>query len=256
MSGKTIPDFLFPSKGAVPPKTQAGPLPFWPGTFFSGFFLGFFLLSGCSSAPVPLSDQPVLDQAGIAIPDTFPEGSRPQPRMIRLLEKEGFQWNDSRFTLGHHLMKGNEVAWFDRLGNLHITRYTGVFRASGYKIRRYVPSDSGDLEHRGSHVRSSLLLCLFDRPAEALRHHKRLSTVVLVPEVAVGGAIDLVIIPVTIPLCLLSDRLPEKFLKPESEEDRDAVSRILQKFREPGRSRRDQKGNPIPTKVTAPASVE
>lgn len=209
------------------------------------------LLSSCQSAPVPLSDQSVLDRTGLRLPDTYPPGSPEHPRMVQILQSMGFSWNNPRFTIGHHLFRENEVAWFDRAGNLHITRYTGLFRETGYKIRRYVPSSSGDLEHRGSHIRGSLLLCLFDRPASALDWHRQISSVDLLAEMAVGAPIDLLVTPVTLPLCLFSDRQPAAFIRAEEEPDDKTVQKVRDRYR-----RMAQKGNPIPTYVTAPASVE
>lgn len=209
------------------------------------------LLSSCQSAPVPLSDQSVLDRTGLRLPDTYPPGSPEHPRMVRILQAMGFSWNNSRFTIGHHLFRENEVAWFDRTGILHVTRYTGLFRETGYKIRRYVPSSSGDLEHRGSHVRGSLLLCLFDRPASALDWHKQVSSVDLLAELSIGAPIDLLVTPVSLPLCLFSDRQPEAFIRAVEEPDDKTVQKARDQYR-----RMAQKGNPIPTYVTAPASVE
>ncbi len=209
------------------------------------------LLSSCHSAPVPLSDQSVLDRASLQLPDTFPPGSEKHSRMVRVLQSIGFSWNNPRFTLGHHLTRGNEVAWFDRSGRLHVTRYTGVFRETGYRIRRYVPSPSGDLEHRGYHLRGSLLLCLFNRPASALHWHKQISSVDLLAELAVGAPIDILVTPASLPLCLFSDRQPSKFLHVVKEPDDKTVRKAREIYQRMG-----QKGNPIPTYVTAPASVE
>lgn len=163
----------------------------------------------------------------------------------------GFRWNDPRFVAGRHLAKDHEIAWFDREGDLHITRYTGVFREQGYQIWRYIPSESGDLEHRGTLVSPYLLRCLYARPDAAVRYHHNLSSVSLVIETLAGGGIDTLLLPVTLPLCLFSDRLPPVFSETRPEEDRSTVQEALRRA-----ERLRQKGNPIPTKVTAPASVE
>lgn len=212
-----------------------------------------FFLSGCQTAPLPLSDQETLDRTSITLPETLPPGSPPHPRMVQVLESMGFHWNDPRFTLGHQLIRKNLVAWFDSSGNLHITRYTGIFRGNGYSIRRYAPSPSGDLEHRGTRIRSSLLLCLFNRPVEALRFHRDLSSMTLLVEVAVGGPVDMVLLPVTLPVCLLADRRPDKLLQIKKESDNGTLNLALKRYR---LLTENQKGKPIPTKVTAPASVE
>jgi len=210
-------------------------------------------LAGCSTAPLPLSDQESLDMARLALPDTYPTGTSRRPRMEQVLKSLGFHWNNPRFTLGHHLIRENEIAWFDRQGTLHITRYTGIFRQDGYRSRRYVPSQSGDLEHRGSHVRPGLFSCLYDRPAEAIHYHRSLSSMALLAETAAGGAIDTMILPVSLPLCLFSDRRPDKFLRTETETDHAVLSRALRRY---SRLSGAQNGNPIPTNVTAPAWVE
>ena len=99
----------------------------------------------------------------------------------------GFEWSDPRFVSGRHLSRGDEVAWFDRDDHLHVTRYLGVFHESGYRIRRYVPSPSGDLEHRGVLVSRSLAECLYDRPGAAVHYHQNLSGVSLFIETLGGG---------------------------------------------------------------------
>ncbi len=185
--------------------------------------LAILLLSSCQSAPVPISDQTVLDRALIRLPETLPQGGPEHPRMVRVLRTMGFEWNDPRFTLGHHLYRENEVAWFDKKGALHVTRYTGFFRETGYRIRRYVPSPSGDLEHRGDAVRGGLLRCLFNRPASALHWHRQISSVDLLAEMVVGAPIDLLILPASIPLCFFSDRQPSTFLHAEGKPDRSTV---------------------------------
>ncbi len=186
-------------------------------------WLATLLLSSCQSAPVPISDQTVLDRARIRLPETLPPGSPEHPRMVRILRTMGFKWNDPRFTLGHYLYRKNEVAWFDKDGELHVTRYTGLFRETGYRIRRYVPSPSGDLEHRGDAVRGGLLRCLFNRPASALHWHRQVSSVDLLAEMGVGAPIDLLILPVSLPVCLFSDRQPSTFLRAEGKPDRSTV---------------------------------
>lgn len=173
------------------------------------------------------------------------------PYIEAALRSMGFEWNDPRFVSGRHLSRGDEVAWFDRDDHLHVTRYLGVFHESGYQIRRYVPSPSGDLEHRGSLVSHSLAECLYDRPGAAVHYHQNLSGVSLFIETLGGGGIDTLILPVTLPLCLLSDRLPPTFSHARTKEDF-ATERKARRLA----SRLRQKGNPIPTKVTAPASVE
>ncbi len=167
------------------------------------------------------------------------------------LRSMGFEWNDPRFVSGRHLSRGDEVAWFDRDDHLHVTRYLGVFHESGYRIRRYVPSPSGDLEHRGALVSRSLAECLYDRPGAAVHYHQNLSGVSLFIETLGGGGIDTLILPATLPLCLLSDRLPPTFSHARAEEDFSTARKVRRLA-----SRLRQKGNPIPTKVTAPASVE
>ncbi len=206
---------------------------------------------------MPVNDQRVLDLARLTLPDTYPParpGEKPFPRHPRTeaaLRSMGFHWNDPRFTAGHRLIREDEVAWFDREGQLHVTRYTGVFRETGYRIRRYVPSGSGDLEHRGWHIRSNILLCLYDRPASAIRFHHDLSGVSLTIETLVSGPIDTLILPVTLPLCIFSDRLPEDFSKARPQDDRATAREAIRRA-----EALHQKGKPIPTKVTAPASVE
>ncbi|MGC8529445.1 MAG: hypothetical protein ACP5OP_04515 [Leptospirillia bacterium] len=239
-----------------------GPLP-RTRTFFRRLLpasllpLGLFLLVSCRTAPVPVNDQSILDRARISLPDTYPSRQTGRPEIPRhpyteaALHSMGFEWNDPRFVSGRRLSRGDEVAWFDREGQLHVTRYTGVFHESGYRIRRYVPSSSGDLEHRGSLVSRSLTECLYDRPGAAVHYHHNLSGVTLFIETLGGGGIDTLILPVTLPLCILSDRLSPSFSHARSEEDDSAARqarRLAAKLR--------QKGKPIPTKVTAPASVE
>ena len=224
-----------------------------PTRLAAAILLGFFLLSACSEAPVPLSDQKAVDLAGIRLPDTYPEGVPIHPRIVRVLRSRGFRWNNPRFTMGHHLDRENESAWFDRQGTLHITRYIGQFRETGYRIWRYVPSTPGDLEHRGTHIRPSIFLCLFNRPAEAARYHDRLNTMDLLTEVSLGVPVDLLLVPATLPICLLGDRLPKSFLKTDTDEDRREIARVQEAARQEASP---QKGKPIPTKVTAPASVE
>ena len=128
------------------------PRPFRQGTFrrilLAGSSALMLTVASCQTAPVPLKNQEVLDRTDLTLPDTFLPGTPDHPRMVRVLQSMGFAWNDPRYTLGRHLIRRNEVAWFDREGTLHITRYTGHFKESGYRIRRYVPSQSGDLEHR------------------------------------------------------------------------------------------------------------
>ncbi len=201
-----------------------------------------FLLASCETAPVPLSDQEVLDRTNIHLPDTYPPGSPEHPRMVQALQSMGFAWNDPRFTMGRHLMRKNEVAWFDSGGTLHVTRYTGIFKETGYQIRRYVPSPSGDLEHRGQHVRPGLMLCMFDRPANAIHWHKEISAVDLLAEMAIGAPIDLLVTPFSFPLCLFSDRMPSTYLRAVGESDEGAVKDALRRYKE-----RLQKGKPIPT---------
>ncbi|MHB8368352.1 MAG: hypothetical protein ACYDBP_01525 [Leptospirales bacterium] len=219
--------------------------------------LGLLCIASCRTAPVPVNDQQVLDLARLSLPDTYPqslagEGLFPRhPRTEAALRSMGFSWNDPRFTAGHRLIRDDEVAWFDREGRLHVTRYTGIFQAAGYRIRRYFPSESGDLEHRGWHIRSNILLCLYDRPASALRFHHYLSGVSLTIETLISGPIDTLILPFTIPLCILSDRLPSTFSKAQPHEDSATARKARRRAR-----KLPQKGNPIPTKVTAPASVE
>ena len=182
-------------------------------------FLTVLLLASCQSAPVPISDQTILDRARIRLPDTFPPGTPEHHRMVRVLQSMGFEWNDPQFTLGHHLYRGNEVAWFDREGRLRVTRDTGLFRETGYRVRRYVPSPSGDLEHRGDVVLGGLLRCLFNRPASALHWHHQISSVDLLAEMGIGAPIDLLILPASLPLCLFSDRQPSTFLHAETRSD-------------------------------------
>lgn len=215
-----------------------------------------FLLASCRTSPVPVNDQSVLDRARITLPDTDPKAREGEtvlrhPLTEAALRSMGFRWNDPRFASGRHLAKGSEVAWFDREGALHVTRYTGVFQEAGYRIRRYVPSQSGDLEHRGTLDSAYLLRCLYARPAAAVRYHRSLSGVSLVTETLAGAGIDTLILPVSLPLCLFSDRLAPVFFKARTEEDRTTAREALRR----AESLR-QKGNPIPTKVTAPASVE
>ncbi len=223
-----------------------------------GLFLlaALSFLASCRTTPLPVNDQSVLDRARLTLPDTYPPGKagevvRRHPRTESALRSLGFRWNNPRFVAGRHLAKDNEVAWFDREGDLHVTRYTGIFRESGYRIRRYVPSQSGDLEHRGTLVSAYLMRCLYDRPAAAVRYHHYLSSVSLVVETLAGAGIDTLILPVTLPLCLSSNRLAPAFSEARPEEDPATVREALRRAQ-----RLRQKGNPIPTKVTAPASVE
>lgn len=213
----------------------------------------FPLFAGCKSAPVPLSDQETLDLTRIVLPDTLLPGSPDHTRMVHILESMGFHWNNPHFTLGRHLIRGNEVAWFDSGGILHITRYIGIFQGNGYRINRYFPSTAGDLEHRGTHIRPGLFLCLFDRPAEAVHYHRSLSSMALLAEVAMGGTIDTAILPISFPFCLLSDRRPERFLRSEKTDDEESLKQALGRY---SHLTQNQKGKPIPTYVTAPASVE
>ena len=249
-----LSSFHTPGRRGSPHRTS---LPFQRLRSTSTLILALFLLASCRTAPVPVNDQSVLDRARISLPDTYPPrqaGSPDTPRhpyTEAALHSMGFEWSDPRFVAGRHLSRGDEVAWFDREDQLHVTQYTGVFHDSGYRIRRYVPSQSGDLEHRGALLSRSLTECLYDRPGAAVHYHHNLSGVTLFIETLGGGGIDTLILPVTLPLCLLSDRLPPTFSHAQSKEDVSAereARRLASKFR--------QKGNPIPTKVTAPASVE
>lgn len=216
-------------------------------------------LTGCYSTAIPLDNQKVLDKVGLVLPDTRFPTPKSRDAVLPVLLKKGFHWNNPRYTLGHHLIKGNRIVVMASSGHLSVLRYDARFTDSGFRIYRYVPSKSGDIEHQGLTTSPSLLRCLYNRPAVAFTAYHKISLPTFLADGLFGGAINTLISPVLVIWCEASDRLPLTFKSVTVSEDR-KLAHLLNLLEEQSKKAENavsvQKGNPIPTKVTTPASVE
>lgn len=216
-------------------------------------------LSGCYTTAIPLDDQKALDKVGLVLPDTRFPTPRSRDAVLPALLKKGFHWNNPRYSLGHHLIKKNRIVVMTSSGHLTVLRYDARFADSGFRIYRYVPSKSGDIEHQGLTTSPSLLRCLYNRPAVAFTEYHKISLPTFLADGLFGGAINTLISPVLVLWCETSDRLPLTYKSVIVSEDR-KLSHLLNMLEEQSKKPENavsvQKGKPIPTKVTTPASVE
>jgi hypothetical protein len=207
----------------------------------------FLTIDSCSTAPVPLQDQNALDTAKIELPDTiFPSRSLKE-KIEPILKKDGFRWSDPRYSLGKHLIKGDEVFWFDQKQKWHITRYYALLFPTQYSINSYMVNSARDIHKLGKTKTTSLPTCLFTRPAFTFRHYSDVSFPTFLADGLLMGTVDLFISPISYLSCSFLDdnkRSIQKIIK----KDDPASEKHLEKEL--------QKGNPIPTYSTTPAWVE
>ncbi len=204
-------------------------------------------LSGCTTVSVPLEKQSALDFAGIKLPDTIFPSKESKTRIAPLLIKEGFHWTDPRYSLGKHLVRGNELFWYDRDQHWHITRYTATFQKGRYKINRYYVNSAHDVHKMNRTTTTSLATCIFTRPAFTFRYHREVSTPTLLTDGLLTGGIDLFLSPVFYLTCTFLDSTPETVREVREKDDIPAEKWLQNAL---------QKGNPIPTNSTTPAWVE
>ncbi len=176
-------------------------------------------LGGCYTVQVPLNDQGALDRVGLVLPDTrFPSGSM-ERTLVPLLESRGFRWNDPRYSLGHHMIRGNRLVLVMPDGTVEVRRYVARFRDSGFRITHFQPTPSGDLGKNGDSVTPSLFHCLYNRPAAAFEDHAHVSFATLLADGVFTGGIDTALFPFTIVLCETVNRLPLSYLSLEISRD-------------------------------------
>ncbi|MCL4461498.1 MAG: hypothetical protein M1297_07315 [Nitrospirae bacterium] len=216
-------------------------------------------LSGCYTTSVPLDNQPDLDKAGIVLPDTRFPSTAVRDAVLPVLLKKGFHWNNPRYSLGHHLIKGNRLVLSDKDGHLSVLRYQALFSDTGFRVDRYRPTKSGDIERLGQMTTPGLLRCVYNRPATAFTNYHRISFPTLLADGLFGGAINTMLSPVLLVWCETADRLPLAYHSVRISRDK-KLSRLLDLLQAKAVSgsplSNRQKGNPIPKNVTTPASVE
>lgn len=216
------------------------------------------IIGGCYTVQIPLDDQGALDRVGLVLPDTRFPSKGMEATLVPILESKGFRWNDPRYSLGHHMIRKNELVMVMPDGTLEVRQYIARFRDSGFRVTHYVPTQTGDLGKKGTFVTPSLLQCLYNRSATAFTNHKRVSFATLLVDGVVTGGIDTILVPFTAPLCETVDRRPLSYSSLEVTRDA-SLSRLLNEAwgkTRPAPERADQNGKPRPTNETTPASVE
>ncbi|MDA8059703.1 MAG: hypothetical protein M0Z37_05070 [Nitrospiraceae bacterium] len=204
-------------------------------------------IASCNTAPVPLEKQNALDTAQIDLPDTVFPSRKAEAQIEPILKKDGFSWTDPRYSLGKHLVKGNELFWFDQNQNWHITRYSALLRPNKYSINRYMVNSARDVHKLGRTTTTSLATCIFARPAFTFRHYGDVSFPTFLADGLLMGTVDLFLSPVSYLSCSLLDSNKRSVQKVIKKNDRAAEDRLRREI---------QKGNPIPTYSTTPAWVE
>jgi hypothetical protein len=207
----------------------------------------FLIIASCTTAPVPLKNQSALDAGKIELPDTVFPSSILESQMEPVLKKEGFAWSDPRYTIGKHLLKGDEVFWFDQNQKWHITRYTARLFPNEYTINRYMVNSARDVHQLGKTRTTSISTCVFARPAFTFRHYHDVSLPTFVADGLLMGTIDLFLSPVSYISCTLLDSNKRSIQTITKQNDPEAEERLRKAL---------QKGNPIPTNSTTPAWVE
>ncbi|MGL3710351.1 hypothetical protein ACSYAY_05745 [Leptospirillum ferriphilum] len=223
------------------------------------FGLACLGLSGCYTAPVPLNNQADLDKTGIFLPDTRFPSKAVRDAVLPALLKKGFHWNNPRYSLGHHLIKGNRLVLSDGKGHLSVVRYQAVFSDSGFRIYHYLPTKSGDIERRGERVATGVLQCVYNRPATAFGNYHKISFPTFLVDGLFGGAVNTMLSPALLVWCEAVDRLPLAYHSFRITPDK-KLTHLLHRLEEQATKHalhsEPQKGKPIPRKVTTPASVE
>ena len=204
----------------------------------------FLTIASCSTAPVPLKDQSALDAAKIELPDTVFPSPELASQMEPVLKKDGFSWSDPRYTIGKHLIKGDEVFWFDQNQKWHITRYTARFFPTEYTINRYMVNSARDVHKLGNTQTTSIATCVFDRPAFTFRHYSDVSLPTFFTDGLLMGTVDLFLSPISYLSCTLLDHNKRSIQAVTKQNDPEAEKRLRETL---------QKGNPIPTNSTGPA---
>ena len=216
-------------------------------------------LSGCYTAPIPLNNQTDLDKTGILLPDTRFPSKAVRDAVLPTLLKKGFHWNNPRYSLGHHLINKNRLVLVDSKGHLSVLRYRAVFSDTGFRVYRYQPTKSGDIERRGKMVTPGVLRCVYNRPATAFGNYHTISFPTFLVDGLFGGAINTMLSPVLLVWCETVDRLPLAYHSFRVTPDK-KLSHLLNLLEQQAAngfpSAETQKGKPIPKKVTTPASVE
>ncbi len=205
------------------------------------------IMASCTTAPVPLKSQNALDTAKIELPDTVFPSRKLELSMEPILKKDGFTWTDPRYSLGKHLIKGNEIFWFDQNQKWHITRYSAKLFANQYTINRYMVNSARDVHQLGKTKTTSLATCIFTRPAFTFRHFSDVSFPTFFTDGLLMGTIDLFLSPVSYLSCSLLDNNKRTVQAIIQKNDPEAEERLRKAL---------QKGNPIPTNSTTPAWVE
>ncbi len=216
-------------------------------------------LSGCYTAPVPLDNQADLDKTGIILPDTRFSSAAVREAVLPTLLKKGFHWNNPRYSLGHHLIKGDRLVLTGPDGHLSVVRYQATFSDTGFRTYLYRPTKSGDIERRGKTTTPGLLTCIYNRPATAFGNYRKISFPTFLADGLFGGAVNTMLSPVLLVWCETVDRLPLSYhsLRIIPDKNLSHLLNLLEEKAASGASLSDrQKGNPIPKNVTTPASVE
>ncbi|MHB1285329.1 MAG: hypothetical protein ACYCYP_02005 [Leptospirales bacterium] len=220
--------------------------------------LPFFFLAGCYTVSVPLDNQRALDNTGLILPDTHFPSIGMEQTVLPILQKQGFHWNDPRYSMGHHLISGNRLVVVAGDGTITVLRYIARFRDSGFLINRYQPTKSGDLMQKGTTVEKRLLGCVYNRPGTTFGSYAKISFPTFLADGLFAGAINTFLFPVLVTWCETIDRLPLTYHSMSITPD-EQLTRLLNNLRTKGKTGPvpfSQNGNPIPTKVTTPASVE
>ncbi|MHB1605157.1 MAG: hypothetical protein ACYCTV_02015 [Leptospirales bacterium] len=193
--------------------------------------LTFLTLTGCYTVDVPLDNQQSLDRVGLVLPDTSFSSPKTEQTVLSALAKDGFHWNNPRYSLGHHLIAGNRLVFVSPNGQISILRYTARFQDSGFRINRYRPTRSGDLMQKGTIVTKGLMGCIYNRPGTTFASYRKVSSSTVLADGLLAGAINTFLFPLLATWCEAVDRLPLSYHSLSVTTD-DSLSRLLNNLEE------------------------